>query len=193
MLPAKPQSALILIAFSALLYWPECIFAMKKDTPHPAEVVRLIEAARHTGWTRLTVWGFEVYDARLWTDAAFNAEVYESHRFALEISYLRDFDSTALADRSIKEMRRIATATDAQALAWHQRMRQLFPAIRQGDRLVGLHTPGVGAVFTFNGKVIGEVRDPEFARQFFGIWLSSKTSEPSMRRALLGLDSPRQR
>ena len=34
-------------------------------------------------------------------------------------------------------------------------------------------------------KVVGEVADPEFARLFFGIWLSPNTSEPSLRQALL--------
>lgn len=34
-------------------------------------------------------------------------------------------------------------------------------------------------------KVVGEVADPEFARLFFGIWLSPNTSEPALRQALL--------
>jgi hypothetical protein len=42
-------------------------------------------------------------------------------------------------------------------------------------------------VFSFNGKPIGEIKDPEFARLFFGIWLSPQTSAPEMRRELLGL------
>ena len=37
-----------------------------------------------------------------------------------------------------------------------------------------------------NGKPIGDVRDAEFNRLFFGIWLSSKSSEPKMRRELIG-------
>ena len=36
-----------------------------------------------------------------------------------------------------------------------------------------------------NGKPTGEIRDAEFARLFFGIWLSPKTSEPELRAALL--------
>jgi hypothetical protein len=34
---------------------------------------------------------------------------------------------------------------------------------------------------------VGEVRDATFARLFFGIWLSPRTSEPQLRAALLGL------
>jgi hypothetical protein len=40
-------------------------------------------------------------------------------------------------------------------------------------------------LFLLNGQPAGEIRDPEFARLFFGIWLSPRTSEPAMRRALL--------
>ena len=35
------------------------------------------------------------------------------------------------------------------------------------------------------GRVVGEVADAAFARLFFGIWLSPKTSEPALRQALL--------
>jgi hypothetical protein len=66
-------------------------------------------------------------------------------------------------------------------------MLRVFPDVRQGDRLVGLQRPGTGASFWINGRFQGEVRDVEFARRFFGIWLSPQTSEPAMRRALLGL------
>jgi hypothetical protein len=45
----------------------------------------------------------------------------------------------------------------------------------------------VGARFALNGAVKGEVRELEFARLFFGIWLSEQTSESTLRRGLLGL------
>jgi hypothetical protein len=37
----------------------------------------------------------------------------------------------------------------------------------------------------FNGQPLGEIRDAEFARRFFAIWLSPQTSEPKLRLALL--------
>jgi hypothetical protein len=58
--------------------------------------------------------------------------------------------------------------------------------VRKGDRILGAHRPGVGASFWVNGQASGDIRDAEFSRLFFGIWLSPKTSEPSMRAALLG-------
>ena len=65
-------------------------------------------------------------------------------------------------------------------------MKQLFPDVQAGDRITGVHRPGVGARFHVNGRLAGEVRDADFARLFFAIWLSPRTSEPQLRAALLG-------
>ena len=57
--------------------------------------------------------------------------------------------------------------------------------LKAGDRLVGLYQPGQGATFVLRGRTVGTVADAEFARLFFGIWLSPLTSEPTLRAALL--------
>jgi hypothetical protein len=69
-------------------------------------------------------------------------------------------------------------------------MRRIFPDVKDGDRLAGLHLPGEGARFWLNGRPAGAVTDPEFSRLFFGIWLAPTTSEPALRLALLGRDRP---
>ena len=48
------------------------------------------------------------------------------------------------------------------------------------------HRPGEGALFLTNGRQTGWVPDPDFARVFFGIWLAPTTSEPGLRRQLIG-------
>jgi Chalcone isomerase-like len=153
----------------------------------PPELSAYLSDARSIGSGRLKMFGFQIYDARLWAEADFVPTAYEESRFALEITYLRSFDNRAVADRSIKEMRKLAKPSEAQQAQWLEKMYAIFPDIAKGDRLVGIHQPGVGAVFSFNGKPIGEIKDPEFARLFFGIWLSPQTSAPEMRRELLGL------
>jgi Chalcone isomerase-like len=163
--------------------------AAQSTTARPAEVGEKISDARSVGSTRLRVFGFQIYDARLWAQPGFDAQTYANSTFALEINYLRKFDNDAVAERSIQEMRKLGTMTDAQAAQWLAQMRGIFPDIAKGDRLVGIHQPGAGAVFTFNGKPVGQIKDPEFARLFFGIWLSPQTSEPQMRRELLGSNS----
>ncbi len=183
------SKAILLIAGCALFYLPSAVLADQYDAPGP-EVARSVPGARSAGTTRLKVWGFEVYDAHLWTAPGFQAVDYAGHAFALELRYLRSFEGQAIAQRSIQEMQRLGSPSDAQTAQWLAQMRAIFPNVRPGDRLLGVHQPGVGAAFLFNGKPIGELRDGEFARLFFGIWLSPKTSQAQMRRELVGADAP---
>ena len=159
--------------------------AMTAEDLRP-ELKELLPQSRLMGKSRLTVWGFEVYDARLWAQPGFKADSLPSQSFALELAYLRDFANGDVAERSIKEMRRSASISEAQAKAWVAEMLRVIPNVKKGDRVMGIHRPGAGALFMVNGKPSGEIRDAEFARLFFGIWLSPKTSEPKLRSALLG-------
>ena len=72
-----------------------------------------------------------------------------------------------------------------QATRWQQALQAALPDVKAGDRLLGIHQPGVGATFKMGGRVVGEVPDAEFSRLFFGIWLSPQTSEPGLRQQLL--------
>ncbi|MDP1954045.1 MAG: chalcone isomerase family protein [Polaromonas sp.] len=150
-----------------------------------AELQTLLPQGRLVGSGRLTFWGFQVYDARLWAPPGFKPESFGTQTLALELSYLRAFSASDVAERSISEMRRSATISAEQADKWKAALRQVLPDVNKGDRVMGVHRPGVGASFLMNGKAIGEIRDAEFARLFFGIWLSPKTSEPALRNALL--------
>jgi hypothetical protein len=138
-----------------------------------------------TAPVRLRVWGFEVYDARLWTPRGFRLSQAMQQAFALELQYLRKLEGAAIASRSIDEMRRVGSFTDAQAQAWLTAMREIFPNVSAGERITGINLPGEGAEFWVNGQRVGVVKDVNFARLFFGIWLDERTSEPKMRAQLL--------
>ena len=83
-------------------------------------------------------------------------------------------------------MNRIGRVDDEQSARWLKAMTQLFPDVRDGDRLTGVQRPGVSTRFFLNGQFRGELADAEFTRLFFGIWLSPRTSEPRLREQLLG-------
>lgn len=175
-------------ASAGMLVWCAIVGLAVITAAHaqPADISATVSGARNIGGARLSVWGFQVYDARLWTEPSFTAESYLQRSFALEINYLRNVSGESIADSSLKEMRGIGSMTQAQADKWLTDMRKLFPDVKKGDRLVGIYKPGMGALFTFNGQPAGELRDTEFASLFFGIWLSPKTSKPQMRLQLLG-------
>lgn len=152
-----------------------------------SDVTAMLPSARLLGSTRLNVWGFDVYDARLFVTPGFRAEAYAQSPFALELRYLRAFTGKDIAQRSIDEMRRSGAVSDAQAAQWLREMVAMFPDVKKGDSLVGVYQPGSGVRFVYNGVPRGTVGDATFALRFVGIWLSPQTSEPSMRAALLAL------
>ncbi len=151
----------------------------------PQDVQVNVQGAKLSGRAKLTVWGFQIYNAALWVAPGFKADDFGKHAFALDLEYLREFSGEEIADRSLSEIRRLTPLSEAQEQQWTRQMRAIFPTVRSGDRLTGVHVPGVGAKFLFNGKSKGEIRDAEFANLFFGIWLSGASSEPKMRRELL--------
>jgi hypothetical protein len=155
----------------------------------PPEVSSALPEARLQGSGRLRFLGLAIYDARLWTTTAFTADQFTTHPFALELIYQRALVGKLIAERSLDEMRKVGTPTEAQSERWLAAMVQTFPDVKSGDRITGLHRDGRTRFFV-NGQPRGEavaaLREPEFARLFFGIWLSPRTSEPSLRRALIG-------
>jgi len=147
--------------------------------------IAAMRGATPSATARLRFWGFDVYDARLWTPQGFRFSQATQFRFALELQYLRRLEGEAIASRSLDEMRRLATVTDAQAQSWLLAMREVFPNVKEGDRITGINVPGEVVEFWVNGQRAGDVTDTAFANLFFGIWLNERTSEPKLRAQLL--------
>ncbi len=132
---------------------------------------------------RLKIWGFEIYDARLWTRPEFSVPQYSTQNFGLELTYLRKFDGKDIAKRSIEEMKRVGKFNADQEATWLKAMTTIFPAVDKGDKLLGIYKPNEGAEFWANQKRVGQIADPQFAKLFFGIWLHEATSAPEIRQA----------
>jgi hypothetical protein len=152
----------------------------------PPEVAAELPGARTQGTGQMRFFGLRVYDVRLWAGEPASAANWAALPLALEIEYARELPGGAIAERSLKEMRRQAEIDADTGARWLSEMSRLFPDVRAGDRITGVQRPGAGARFFVNGRLQGELPDAEFARLFFGIWLSPRTSEPALRAALLG-------
>jgi hypothetical protein len=171
---------------AGLFIKPALAQAQVQSVEAPAMVVSALGQTKTLGTSRFTYWGFEVYQATLWVAPDFKLSAINDAAYALDLRYLRNFKGKDIAQRSLDEMRRVASLSEARAQAWLKQMQDTFPDVKEGDRLTGIHLPGKGVRFLFNGQTLAEVADAEFARVFFGIWLSDKTSEPKLRAALLG-------
>ena len=128
--------------------------------------------------------GLRIYDATLWSPGG----VWSASRpYALELIYARSFDGAAIARRSIEEMRAQRAYPAATLARWEQQMGALFPNVKSGDRLTGVHMPGTGASFYSGPRKLGQIDDADFADAFFGIWLDPATRAPNLRARLLKL------
>ena len=156
----------------------------------PPAVRAVVPEARAAGHGQLSWFGLRAYEARLWVEPGFRQGRFEEHAFALELTYAMEFGAAQIARRSLEEMRRGGPLADADALRWEAALRMVLPDVRPGDRITGIHSPGRGALFLFNGRSIGAIEDPAFARLFFGIWLAPGTSQPRLREALLAGTAP---
>lgn len=154
--------------------------------PMPAELLTALPGAHPLGKATMRFLGLAVYEAKLWAQRDFQPSRYPQSPFALELNYFRGLSGPQIAERSLKEMRRQGPSSETREQAWLQAMVQAFPDVKAGDRITGLHAPGMGARFWFNGQRLPDFNDTEFSRTFFGIWLSEATSEPQMRASLLG-------
>ena len=157
------------------------IGAMALSLPEP--VARSFPDLRLAGEGRLRWFGLHIYDAALWISSVrWNAE----QEFALDIRYARDIESRKLVQTSLDEMRRLGFADERHLGQWGGEMARVLPDVRKGEHLTGVNRPLAGVEFYHQGRFVGTIADPEFARAFFDIWLDARTREPELRQSLIG-------
>lgn len=161
----------------AMLLWPNAPSAN-------LDVVKsYMPDARKIGDGMLTYLFWDVYRATLYAPGAgWSAEM----PFALSLAYLLDLKGRDIAERTISEIRDQGFDDETKLAGWSVRLGELFPDVTNGDSLTAVRDVAGRTIYYSNAQRIGMVEDPVFGRLFFDIWLGDKTSEPKLRRALLG-------
>jgi hypothetical protein len=149
-----------------------------------------LRTPRLVGQHRFTYWGFEVYDASLWASAPFAAQDWAKQILALELRYLRDFKGADIAQRSIDEIQGQRPLSAAQLQSWSATLQAIMPNVRAGEQITGIYTPDKGMQLLHQDRMLGELRDPELAQRFLGIWLATETSQRKLRQQLLAGAQP---
>ena len=157
----------------------------------PSAVVTALAQARLAGEGVLRWFGLKIYEARLWIGAeGFEPARFASRPFALDLRYSRSLKGDSIARTSHEEIARLGFGDPRRRDAWLAAMREIFPDVRDGDRITGINRPGKGVSFYRNDRRIGSIDDPEFAPAFFAIWLDPRTIAPELRAQLLaGIDA----
>jgi hypothetical protein len=167
-----------------------CMTAALTAAANPASLPALVAAdlpgARLAGEGTFRWMGLRIYDAALWVgDGGLDPAAPFANRFALDLAYARNLEGKKIAEASREQMEKLGAGSAEQREMWARRMEQLFPDVADGTHITGVYLPGRGANFYRDGKPLGEMADPVFAKAFFAIWLDSRTSAPDLRAALL--------
>lgn len=161
--------------------------AVEIDTPGlPAAVSAQLPEVTVRGGGELTFLGLSIYDARLYRDANARGDCAPDEPFALQLTYKRRLYGDLIAARSVEEMTKLGYGTAEQRARWGELLKKMLPDVAAGDFLTGVNVPRRGVRFYQNGNPLGAIYDREFAQAFFGIWLDPRTSEPTLRKQLLG-------
>lgn len=134
------------------------------------------------GQGMLRAWFWKIYDIALYVQGD---DWREDAPYALAVIYARPFTGEQIADEGIKQMRHEGQSDPVLLARWHAEMVKAFPQVVAGDRVVAGFLPPDDVRFYLDDRLTDEVKDPAFARAFFGIWLGPDSTAPKLRRALL--------
>lgn len=147
-------------------------------------IQELVPEAQKVGEGRMDFMVWDIYDAALFAP---QGQWQDDQPYALQLTYLRNLSGVKIADRSVQEMRGVGYSDEVRLATWHTQMRGIFPDVDDGDVITGIYTEEGHTVFYREDIEIGRIKDPQFGRAFFSIWLDPKTSAPDLRERLLGL------
>ena len=106
----------------------------------------------------------------------------------LEIEYLMDISRERFIEAAMKTLRNQHSESTLRRYSNEiGRMHSFYRDVEKGDRYALTYHPTIGTTLELNGKFLGVVPSPEFARLYFGIWLGENPVSDSLREGLLGL------
>ena len=141
--------------------------------------------AKALGSGDLTWFGLRIYTAKLWSEQQpFNLNA----PFALELTYHRRISRNQFVSTSLDEIKRLSGQqySAEQLKRWEGEMNRAFTDVNEGDQLIGVFVPNQGCRFYNRTQLLGQIRDPEFAKAFFAIWFDDRTKDRGLREQLLG-------
>jgi hypothetical protein len=123
-----------------------------------------------------------------WT--LYSAEFYttptNSER-ALKLEYYRSIDSRDLVDATKDQWNKLGYSK-SNIQRWLKPLYEMWPNVEEGSTLTIRVAEDNVSRFYFDEQPIGIIQDKQFGEAFLAIWLSENTSEPGLRKQLLGLN-----
>ena len=154
------------------------------DTPH--DLKQVIENTQFVelGKATFSILFWDLYKSKLSTTTGKYPIVKKEEKLIYEIHYLANISNEDLVERTVEQWQHLNVPKD-QYQGYLADLKRIWPDIKKGDRL-SLLLSSEKSLFYFNDTFIGDINSPEFGQLFLDIWLSENTSQPSLRRDLIG-------
>ena len=137
---------------------------------------------KQVGESRFEYYFWDVYDAKLATPSG--QYQFGQHPSKLSLTYLRDFAAKDIVKATNEQWQHLGK-TDLIG-KYDKELLALWPDIKEGETLSFITDEQGDGTFYHNDTKLGAIADSEFADNFLAIWLSPQTSEPTMRKQLIG-------
>lgn len=128
---------------------------------------------------------FDLYHIQLYSeDGQYHKDNYPK---ALAIDYYRAIDRDDLITATVQQWERLKINWNPE---WKSQLKTIWPSVNKDDQLILRVDPSGNSHFYLNSTAIGNIADPEFGPAFLAIWLAPETSEPKLRKLLIGKNDP---
>lgn len=137
---------------------------------------------KQVGQSRFEYYFWDVYDAKLATPSG--KYQFGQHPVKLSLTYLRDFAAKDIVKATDEQWQHLGKTNLIGK--YDQELLALWPDIKEGETLSFITDEQGDGTFYHNDSKLGGIDDSAFDDNFLAIWLSPQTSEPTMRKQLIG-------
>ena len=137
----------------------------------------------------LRYWGFKLYSAVLYREPGTGGDgEFVDRQTLLVIRYTRRIRADQIIEAAKTNLGKNPTLNMMPLRPRLKSMYNAFVDVDDGDEYALLYVPGEGTRLYFNGNEEVRVSGFDFARTFFGIWLSDHPINDDLKRELWGED-----
>lgn len=104
----------------------------------------------------------------------------------LMLKFVRDVERKDIVDAWNQGFKGNATVPLAKLKPHIDQLNAWMPEFKRGDTLAFVYLPGEGVAVEVNNVRKGVIKDPDFARSLFSIWLGPNPPTADLKRGLLG-------
>ncbi|MBU2918517.1 chalcone isomerase family protein [Psychrosphaera sp. F3M07] len=126
---------------------------------------------------------WDIYNSRLFTKTG-KYDDNSGQDLLFKINYLKDISADELIKRTVEQWQHLKY-DESKYQHYIPKMKSIWPDIKSGDSLT-LYRKNQTTIFYFNNEEVGNINDKSFSNLFLDIWLSNNTSQPKLRKLLIG-------